>query len=232
MTTFTKEHTPAEIVKTFPKAADLFKQFKIDFCCGGDKPLHQVFEKKTELDGEQVLEQLNSFYSEWIDKGNVGTDWDTVTSSELIDHIIERHHNYLHEELPALEQFVVKIARVHGGNHPHLLELQMLYDHFKADMEAHLAEEETEVFPKIREYEKNPNPELLQTINELNDDMESEHQATGDLLSQMNELTNDFNPPADACNSYRITYARLAELEANTFDHIHLENNILFKKLA
>ena len=35
MQEFTKEHTPAEIVKVFPKASDLFKTQKIDFCCGG-----------------------------------------------------------------------------------------------------------------------------------------------------------------------------------------------------
>lgn len=78
---------------------------------------------------------------------------------------------------------------------------------------------------------KNPSDELLQKIRVANGDLEDEHDATGDLIKQMRSITNGFEIPVDACGSYRMTYARLAELEENTFQHIHLENNILFKRL-
>lgn len=47
----------------------------------------------------------------------------------------------------------------------------------------------------------------------------------------MRIITGDFLPPADACGSYQITYACLAESEEDTFQRIHLENNILFSRL-
>src|SRR5699024_10924517 len=98
---FTAEHTPAEIVKIFPKASDLFKERRIDFCCGGDYPLSAVFTER--LDGEEVLEELNRAFESWRNEVREATDWDTVPLSELADHITSKHHQYLNEELPALE---------------------------------------------------------------------------------------------------------------------------------
>ncbi|MNY77331.1 Iron-sulfur cluster repair protein YtfE [compost metagenome] len=46
----------------------------------------------------------------------------------------------------------------------------------------------------------------------------------------MRELTGGFAPPEDGCNSYRALFAGLAELESDTFTHIHKENNILFPR--
>ncbi|TRM12238.1 iron-sulfur cluster repair di-iron protein [Lentibacillus cibarius] len=231
MTEFTIDHKPAEIVKVFPKASDLFKRHRIDFCCGGDRPLGDVC-KERNLDENAVMGALNDAYKAWQKEEHETVDWDRVPATEIIDHIVHTHHAYLNEELPALGRFVSKIFRVHGKNHPHLKELHRLYNDFKVDMEEHTVKEEEEVFPLIKQYEENPNDELLQRIHEANGGLEDEHDAAGNILKRMREITNGFEPPADACNSYRITYARLAELEADTFQHIHLENHVLFKNLA
>ncbi|TXL65754.1 iron-sulfur cluster repair di-iron protein [Cerasibacillus terrae] len=230
MNTFTAEHTPASIVKTFPQASDLFKKHTIDFCCGGDKPLKESF-KDQNLPEEEILTELNTAYKEWKKEDHDIIDWDAVPLSKLVDHITNTHHAYLEQELPALGEFVTKIFRVHGARHPHLKELHRLYNEFKVEMEEHTIKEDNEVFPLIKEYEKNPSDELLQKIRVANGDLEDEHDATGDLIKQMRSITNGFEIPVDACGSYRMTYARLAELEENTFQHIHLENNILFKRL-
>ncbi|MDL4842163.1 iron-sulfur cluster repair di-iron protein [Aquibacillus rhizosphaerae] len=231
MVTFNSNHTAADIVKQFPKASDLFKKNRIDFCCGGDKPLGEVFETKS-LSGEEILHELNESYGQWLENGNVEINWDAISDAELIDYILEKHHHYLNEELPALGQFVTKIYRVHGQQHPHLKELHEVYHQLKTDLESHLIEEEKFLFPLIKNYQEKPDLELLESIKKLNQDMEQEHIAAGDFLQKIHQLTNGFEPPEGACNSYRITYARLAELESNTFQHIHLENNILFKKFV
>ncbi|MFC4556934.1 iron-sulfur cluster repair di-iron protein [Virgibacillus kekensis] len=230
MSQFTIEHTPADIVKIFPKASDLFKESRIDFCCGGARPLSDVFNEGN-FDGDAVLNELNVAFENWQKEDHQVTDWEAIPHTELIDHIVHTHHAYLNDELPALGQFVTKILRVHGTNHPHLKELHHLYNDFKVEMEEHMIKEETEVFPLIKEYEKNQDPKLLTHIKEVNGDLEEEHASSGDILKRMREITNGFVPPADACNSYRITYARLADMETNTFQHVHLENNILFKNL-
>ncbi len=230
MQTFTADHTPADIVKAFPKASDLFKENKIDFCCGGDKPLEESFEQNA-IDGDTILSVLNDAYHTWKEDGNKAKDWDTVPLSELIDHIVDHHHAFLKEELAPLGEFVTKIFRVHGADQPHLKELYRLYHEFRMEMEEHSFKEEQEVFPLIKEYEQNPSEALLEKIRIANGGLEEEHDAAGDLLKQIRVVTNSYEPPLHACGSYRITYARLKDLEAETFQHVHLENNVLFKRL-
>jgi regulator of cell morphogenesis and NO signaling len=55
------------------------------------------------------------------------------------------------------------------------------------------------------------------------------------LLARMRLLTNDYEPPADVCTSYRTTLQSLQALESDLLSHIALENDVLFpqaKKLA
>lgn len=231
MQTFTVNSTPAHIVKVFPKASDLFKENMIDFCCGGDKPLEESFTNNA-IDGEAILSELNQSYQKWLDEGHVVKDWDQVPLSEIVDHIVYHYHANLREELPALAEFVTKIFRVHGMDHPHLKDLYRLYNEFQMEMEEHSLKEEKEVFPLIKEYEQQPSDSLLEKIRIANGGLEEEHDATGNILKQIRKITDGYEPPINACGSYRITYARLKELEAETFQHVHLENNILFQRLA
>ncbi|MBO1002465.1 iron-sulfur cluster repair di-iron protein [Pseudogracilibacillus auburnensis] len=230
MKLFTAENTPAYIVKVFPQASDIFIKYMIDYCCGGSKPLKESFKEKN-LPRELILSELNTAYQNWRTEDNEVMDWDTVPLPELIDHIVHHHHDYLKNELPALGEFVTKIFRVHGADEPHLQDLHRLYNEFRTEMEQHTIKEEAEVFPLIKQYAENPNPELLQRIKEANGDLEDEHEVAGDLLKKMRSITNGFVPPIHACGSYHITYDRLAELELDTFQHVHLENNVLFAQL-
>lgn len=231
MHTFAVSDKPADIVNVFPKASDLFKQLRIDFCCNGNQPLADVF-AEGDYDDQAVLDELNTAYAVWSQEGHEKIDWDAMSYEDLVDHIVYKHHAYLKEELPALGEFVTKIFRVHGASHTHLKELHRLYNAFKTEMEEHMISEESDVFPLIKEYGKNPNTSLLKHIVEANGGLEDDHREAGDLLKQMRVITDDFVPPQDACNSYRITYSRLKEIESDTFQHVHLENNIMFKNLA
>ena len=60
--------------------------------------------------------------------------------------------------------------------------------------------------------------------------MKHEHIVEGERFRKMAEITDEFTPPAGACNTYRVAYAMLAEFEDNLHRHIHIENNILFPK--
>lgn len=230
MRSFTAEHTPAEIVKIFPYASDLFKENHIDFCCGGDKILRDQF-KEHQVAGDTILFELNTRYEKWLENGHHAKDWDSVSISNLVDYIVDHHHGYLKKELPALSKFVTRVFHAHGSNQPHLRELHRLYDEFSQEMAEHTIKEEEEVFPLIKEYAVKPSEELLERIRIANGGLEAEHEFAGDLLKKIRQVTSGFEPPVTACGTYRVTYARLAEMESNTFEHIHLENNILFKRL-
>jgi regulator of cell morphogenesis and NO signaling len=230
MQPFTRENTPAEIVNLFPKAGDLFKKHDINFCCKGDRALHIVLKEK-EMEEEPLLEELNTRYEAWSQKDEKVIDWESMRLSSIIDHIQENYHAFLDEELEPLEQFVTRVNFRHGGDQPHLVTMYNLYLEFKDKLINHLNKEEEEVFPLIKQYEENPSKDLAARVQELTIQLENEHEEEVNLLNKLRKVTHAFTPPATACNTYRITYARLAELEENTLQHVHVENNILLKRL-
>src|SRR5690625_4072299 len=105
------------------------------------------------------------------------------------------------------------------------------FNTFKIDIVEHMFKEENVVFPLIKDYIANEDEQLLSQMRMFNDELEKEHDDSGDILKQIREITNGFELPFGACGTYQVTYARLAELEDMTFEHIHLENNVLFQRL-
>ncbi|MEK5256019.1 iron-sulfur cluster repair di-iron protein [Paenibacillus sp. FSL F4-0125] len=225
---FTPDALVRDIVLQFPKAADYFKAKRIDFCCGGAKPLAEAAAERG-LDQELIISDLNKLFEEYPVPGEE-IAWNTAPSEELIDHIINKHHRYLREELPLISQNVTKVYRVHGGDSPHLAELYDLFNTLKEELLTHTAKEEDDEFPKLLTYDANPTEEGLTALRESLSELENEHDGAGDILRKIRSGTDDFTPPAHACTTYRLTYARLEELESMTFEHVHLENNILFPR--
>lgn len=219
----------SDIVTEFPKASDLFKTYRIDFCCGGNRPLIDAIEEKN-LSKDEILTKLNTLYLETKLSNEVVIDFKKASSSDLIDHIISKHHRFLNEELPQLSPYVTKVMRVHGETQPHLVRLHKLFFDLKTELEQHTWKEESVDFKLILEYEKNPTEENYTKLSKVVDELENEHSSAGDILKELREITNDYTPPMEACGTYRLVYQRLEALEADTFQHIHLENNILFKR--
>ncbi|KZM55624.1 iron-sulfur cluster repair di-iron protein [Aeribacillus pallidus] len=227
-TIFTENTTVGEIVAMLPKASDVFKKNKIDFCCGGDRSLKEAADKRG-VAIEELMSQLQDLYAATDEKTE--KNWLTATYSELIDHIINKHHRYLLEELPNLSPYVTKVMRVHGGNHPHLIKVHKLFNELKTELEQHLWKEESEVFPLISQFEKQPTSENEQKMKKMIADLTNEHDKTGDIIKEIRRITNDYTLPNVACRTYQLVYNRLEALESDLFEHIHLENNVLFPRI-
>ncbi|WP_067840766.1 iron-sulfur cluster repair di-iron protein [Amphibacillus sediminis] len=227
--TFTEEAIVGEIVTKFPKASDIFKSYRIDFCCGGNRPLIDAINEKN-LSADEVLDKLNTLYDETVALNETRVDWENISDRELIDHIIHKHHSYLNEELPSLTPYVTRLLRVHGAAQPHLAQIHRLFNELKVELEQHLIQEETEDFPLILEIEQNRTDENIAKLKKVVENLESDHNHAGDLLKEIREVTNNFTPPENACGTYRLVYQRLEDLESNMFEHIHLESNILFPR--
>ncbi len=231
-TVFNNNSTVGEIVAIMPKAAEIFKQYKIDFCCGGNRKLLEVI-KEHNLDEEKILEKLNEIFEENSKVKTNGKNFLEMSQNELINYIESTHHVYLRRVLPELSELTTKIMRVHAFKHEELFRVHKLFSTLRADLEQHLMKEEEILFPLIREYEKeyekNPNPQVFEKVKQVMKETEDEHEAAGDILKELRRITNDYNVPEDGCNTYAITFKTLEELETDLFQHIHLENNILFK---
>ena len=62
--------------------------------------------------------------------------------------------------------------------------------------------------------------------------MRMEHDRAGDLLAELRLAAQGFAVPDDGCASYRALYEGLAALEADTHQHVHKENNVLFPAIV
>ncbi|RAK17011.1 regulator of cell morphogenesis and NO signaling [Anoxybacillus vitaminiphilus] len=225
---FTEQSIIGEIVTAFPKASDLFKAYKIDFCCGGNRPLGETLKEKN-LPVDEILQQLNEEYAKTAEK--IDKNWSQVSYSELINHIVQTHHRYLAEELPQLSPYVTKVLRVHGAEHPHLAKIHKLFNELKTELEQHTLKEETKAFPLILQFEQNPTNENEEAMKQVIRELVTEHDTAGNIIKEIREITSDFTPPQEACRTYQLVYKRLEALETDLFEHIHLENNILFPRV-
>ncbi|MDF2593681.1 MAG: iron-sulfur cluster repair di-iron protein [Clostridia bacterium] len=224
---FSKNDKIGDIVTKFPGASDIFYKYRIDFCCGGNRPLSAAIEEQN-VDEQEVLEAVNNKYTEFKEKNSEFTDWAKESPSRLIDYIINKHHAYLREKLPQLGDYVLKIMKVHGQNHEELFKVHKLFNHLRTELEGHLVKEEELVFPLIKEYEKTKDEKVRDKALKLIKELEDEHTGAGDVIKELREVTDHYHIPADACRTFETAYNGLKEIETDLFQHIHLENNILF----
>lgn len=220
-----------DIVVKLPKAGDVFKEFQIDFCCGGGRTLSEAIDEKR-LNEEDVLRKLQKAYEKTQELKDGNNDWIKASFSDLIDYVINTHHAYLNEELPKLSQLTKTIYRVHGSNHSELSKVYKLFHTLKMELEEHLIKEEEIVFPLIKEYESNQSHETLEKALKTIEELENEHDAAGDILKELRKVTENYTMPSDGCESYGLTYRGLELLESDIFQHIHLENNIMFPRFS
>lgn len=219
-----------DIVTVFPGASDIFYQKHIDFCCGGNRPLAEAIQEQ-KADAEEIIDLLNKKYQEFAEKNNEFTDWAQKSPTLLIDYILGTHHAYLREKLPQISEYVFKIMKVHGSHHEELFKVHKLFNSLRTELESHLVKEEELVFPLIKAYEKEQKAEVREKALALIRELEAEHTGAGDIIKELREVTNHYQTPADGCRTYETAYRLLKELELDLFEHIHLENNILFHYL-
>src|SRR5690554_5620356 len=224
--------TLSEIVRNNFHAAAVFEKYHLDFCCNGKRTIAEACTEKG-INPTNVIKDLNQLNLS-NNSGNFNPDqWNL---DFLIDYIINNHHTYVYRMLPVLNAHTQKIAAVHGSNHPELKRVAEVFAEVNNEMKHHLMKEERILFPHIKLLVKNNAEKTMMekpyfgTIKSPITMMENEHQSAGDEMFEIRKLTNNYTPPEDACNTYRICFQELKEFEEDLHKHVHLENNILFPK--
>ncbi len=224
---FKTQDAIGQIVTVFPGASEIFYKYNIDFCCGGDRPLSLAINTQG-LDESRIIEELNIKYQGFTENNEKFTDWAKESPSKLIEYVINTHHSYLNMELSKISELILKILNVHGKNHEELFRVHKLFNNLRTELEGHLVKEEELLFPLIIQYEEEKDENTKAAALKLIEDLEAEHTGAGDILKELREITDHYNAPKDACATFEFAYKKLCELESDLFQHIHLENNILF----
>ena len=224
--------TVGEIAAKDIRKAEIFKQKGIDFCCGGIKSLREASEEAG-ISEEELKAALAAAENQPISPSQDYNKWDL---DFLADYIVNTHHRYVKENAEPIYGLAVKVAQRHGDAHPELKKLAQGAQHFLEDLLNHTEKEERILFPAIREAARKKKDAAYQGsveagfIRQPIMAMEKEHAIAGEDLTYFRKLTNDYQLPEDACNSYTYLFEKMKEFEEDLHQHIHLENNILFPK--
>ncbi|EHA6441065.1 iron-sulfur cluster repair di-iron protein [Clostridium perfringens] len=225
-----KDYSLGEVVTVYPVVVKKFNDMELDYCCGGSKSLEVALKEKG-VDVDKFVEDLNKEFKEFKFENSQYVDWREKSSEELISHIVETHHGETFRLLKEIDPLMVKVFRVHFSHDPELLmKVHSLFGKLKCELEEHLLKEENILFPLMIKYDQAKDKEEKKEIEEDIRIIVNEHEAAGDILKELAEVTDDYKVPEWGCISFKLLYDYLHDLEKDLFIHIHKENNILFPR--
>lgn len=223
-----------EFVAEDYRTAKVFEKYGIDFCCGGTAALSDICRVKG-INPAAITREIEAVKTEPLERSQNYAAWGLPF---LADYIINTHHGYLNENTGQIAVYANKIAEVHGALHPEVIEIAGIFARIATDMAAHLREEEEVLFPAIKRIDAArkagapPEAGDLETLKASLVKLNQEHDAIGDAVHTIRDLSKGYAIPDDVCNTFVVTYRKLKEFEDDLHKHVHLENNILFPKAA
>src|SRR6185437_16774761 len=161
--------------------------------------------------------------------------WSCQTLANLMNHVVESHHVFCRREVARLGLLFMEVIKKHENTHPELKRLQALFFKLSNELSSHLLKEEQTLFPYIARVEgavarKEPvSWPPFGTVENPIRMMVLEHDQTDGDLKAINKLSDDYTPPSGACASYTALYDGLRAFEQDMREHIHFENDLLFR---
>jgi regulator of cell morphogenesis and NO signaling len=224
--------TPAshvlDIVTAAPATIAVFQRHHIEFCCAGRVPLEEVCVHEG-LDVDDLIDELTAATEPFAET----RDWNQAPIAELVEHIQTTYHRPLYEELPRLGAMVAKVVARHGHRLPDtLLPLQEVFAVLDRDLQFHMRREDAILFPAILRLAETPDQAtgdphpLLAPITV----MERDHDQVDRAIAGIRALTSGYQPPDDACPTFRGLYYGLFDLEHRMRLHVQLEHDVLFRR--
>lgn len=227
-----KDKTVGAIVADNFYAARVFKRYDIDFCCHGQIPLGEACVRA----GVSLSEVSEALLQPERTDGNGSIPFGSWPLDLLLDYVLKVHHRNIRKNGPRLLELIGKVRSAHAGNHPELAELYLSVEASLSDLEQHLQKEEQVLFPYLyalfeaSEQGRNLEPMHCGTVANPIRVMRQEHEHEGERYQHIIRLTDHFKLPADGCATYRLMLEELETFVDGLFEHIHIENNLIFPR--
>ena len=142
----------------------------------------------------------------------------------LIAHIVQQHHAYARRALPYIVPLLARVAGFHRQRNGKLDALCDAGNALAEALEAHLDEEEREIFPALLGAPRR-NGSALAPIA-------CQHPAeVARLLGRVRSLADDYSAPDWASLAYRVLMEELEALEEDVTEYMHLERFLLEPRL-
>lgn len=220
--------TPAYIIASaIPGAARVFTRNRMDWCCKG---LMRLGDHCAEagVDPHDFLKEV----ADEAASAPVGPNWAAKATPDLVAHILTFHDAH-RRDLPELATMIAELAVTQGDRRPALRDLAAAWPAFMAETYQHLELEEKDLFPSIAAGATDALGLLVKRLRE-------EHEGHDHRLVSFRDWCEDYRTlrrfayplPNDPDRPINALHMRLEGFEADLMQHMHLENNLLFPRLA
>ena len=186
------------------------------------------------LSGSNLLKSISYPMTKLKQESN--KDFEAVSLEELIGYIKNGHHDYLREQVSVIQHLSELVLHEHNDDYEYLQEIHDLTCSLLDSIMPHLLKEERIIFPYIEYMEsminkgKVPRKPPFGKIRELIVKMHTDHDQASGILTKLRALSNHYKVPDHAGDNWRLLYAKLQELDTDMEDHLHLEDDILFRR--
>lgn len=228
------EETIGAIVAGDYRRSGVFKKLDIDFVCGGKATLKEAC-LQLALSLEDVQVEL---FAEGSLSGLAQMDFQTWEVGFLSTYLIQLHHQYVNTHAPFIIDLAQKVAKVNGRRYPETLRISECFINMKNLLFLNMQKKEDGLFPAIVLLSEANQSQTKINIGQLSfiisaiDQMETEHSEIAGYVRLIRQFANGYAVPLYVSNAFEILYKLLREFEEDLYCHFHLENNILFPKVA
>lgn len=225
------KQTVGEIASRQPSTIEVFERLGIQYCCHGDETVEATC-KYLELPVSGVLSELNRVADA---NRTVKAPWADPILEVLMGQLLRTRTVVIQRDLPRIQLLAGIVTSCHLREHPNAIQVAHLAGTLAHEVSSHFAEEAQTLFPKIRELELayvdgSSQKGQLDGVRSDLARMTHEHGSVGDLLSRIQDLTEDYDSTVTTCASYQEICQRLKELDGEVRQEVHLENNVLFNR--
>lgn len=210
----------ADIAQTIPGASAILNQYRLSFCCGGQHTLREAT-SKAKISAEDVHQALVNL----LPLSSSGENWQEASNEALINHLLERYHQVHRQQLTELIRLSERVESVHSNKPDCPLGLADHLKYMKHELEAHMQKEEQILFPMLVKgmQQMAAGPVAV---------MRQDHDDHLDAIHQLDIISHHMQAPEGACNTWKALYLGLRQFKEDLLQHITLENEILFARVA
>ena len=200
----------ADIVIDNINTAKVFKEYNIDYCIDGKKSFFTVCKKKN-ISIQKMTDDLRAVNNNIYYLQNYNS-WDL---DFLIHFLSDIHHDYKEENILLLKEYGQKVSDIYANKYKELREINVLIQNITEDILEHMKNEETFLFPYVKELLKLKEANIKTKISELPrvksiDDFEDDHYKIRSTFQKIAKLTKNYTIPKNVCDSFKLLYIKLS----------------------